>query len=437
MHISSQYKQLAAILALRLLYIALTLAMTIFLTHALGVEAFGAFTFLYSIVLLGALIVKGGWLQLIIRETATNHAEGAYARITKTISEATSSSILASLLVCAILALCAALGYLPIYTIPTVMIAIVAVPLLALSNINEGLLRGLQKQVHAMSIEMAIRPAAFLALGILFFLSLRSEFGLFTVFLSHSLACVIAFIASMALRTRMTRGFPRPEKRQSLKATKISKILKTDIFPLSVITWLSNAALHFQILFTGLLAGVATSGELRIALQLSALVGLGLAIINAYQAPALSIAWRKQNIEELQRLASEGCRISLAFALPVATVLYFFHPQIISLLFGSQFSIVDAPLTILIAAHLLNAAFGSVGLILISAKETTTVAWIQVVNMVVLLLASLAFVPSFGATGMAVSILLCYLFFNLTSSIFVYKKTGVICSPFLPQSKRI
>jgi O-antigen/teichoic acid export membrane protein len=160
---------------------------------------------------------------------------------------------------------------------------------------------------------------------------------------------------------------------------------------------------HADMIMLGWFGEPEEVGVYRVAVQGAALVAFGLHAVNPIIAPEFSRLYAQSNIKQLQRVVTASARAILVAALPVVLLFTLYGTAIVSWVFGSEYTDADMPLVILSVAQLINAGYGSVGLLMTmtghendAARTMWTTASINIVLNAIL-------IPWLGMNGAALA----------------------------------
>ena len=105
---------------------------------------------------------------------------------------------------------------------------------------------------------------------------------------------------------------------------------------IAYVSWLGIANAHIVILLTGGIASEVDVAQLKVSLQFSALMMIGLSAVEAVQAPLFSRFHELGSIERIRQLMVASSRLSLLIALPVSIVLVLFAEELLEFLFSND-----------------------------------------------------------------------------------------------------
>jgi len=347
-------------LVLKAAYTGLTFLSTVLLARLLGPKEYGIYAYTYSLVTILAVPVQAGLPRVIMRETARGVAL-CRSDLVRGLWRWSGwfVGVLSILLVgLAFLLLLMRREMLHASQLTTYAWALALVPLMAGANLRGAALRGLKRIVAGQLPEFVIMPATFVILliwkGVLADRTLSAAFAMCL----RVSSALIAFVCGAWMLWRNTPESIRQATPRFLgKPWLLSSLLFGFITGFQVI----NRRMGTAIL--GLYAPSEQVGAYQVAMQLSMLASFGLHAMNMVLAPRFADLHARGDQRGLQRLATIGARLALAFNLIITAILLIIGKPFLAKVFGSGFETSYAPLTILLIGQMVNSMVGSVGIL--------------------------------------------------------------------------
>lgn len=389
----------------------LTLGLMVLLARLLGTEGYGVYAYVLALVEVVGIPAQTGIGTLTVREVAAYQEQRQWARLRGVLRFGALAIV--------VFGATTAAGVWGISQVLeprwsrekalTVAAGAALLPLRALSNFRGAALRGLKRIVQGLLPENVLRPAGFLFLcaGVWF---VPTEFSLTPslAMLFHTSAAGIAFVAGSWMLERSM-----PEEAASGEYDYDLGGWLSSIGPLSLITGMQVINSRADIVMLGIFSSSAEVGVYRVAAQGGILVVFGLKAINTVVAPHFSSLWASQDMERLQKIVTGAARVGFGTAVPVALVLIVFGGEILELVFGVEFASGRLALAIICGGQLINAAVGSVVLLLnMTGHETVVVRGLMVAAVSNILL-NLVLIPVWGMEGAAVATVATFGVWNL------------------------
>jgi len=415
-----------ATLIIKLLNLFLVLLLNVLLARMLGAEELGIYAFAVSVVTILSIPAMAGLPALLVREVAKNQLMENWMLLKGVLARAFQFSFVLSTLIGIGVALSVwgvAESSQQNMQADVLLIALFLIPIIALSELRSGALRGFKKIIEAQIPEMLIRPFGFMCLIVII-----ATFGPVSaqdVVFAHVMAAATAFVVGSFFLFRTLPGQlsnirPAFEQRRWFRS----------MLPLTILTGMEVVNGQADILILGILATSEEVGLYRIAMQGAALVPLGLFSVNMVLGPYIAQSYAAGNQEKLQKFATISCRVSVAIAVLVTVVLVGFGDTLLVVLFGEEFGGGYWALVILATGYLLWVCFGSVILLLTMTghdKEAMKGALIGAVGNIIL---NIVLIPPFGMIGAAFATITSLLIWNTLLLRAVRKKLRIDSSIF-------
>jgi len=401
---------------------ALALGLAILLARILGPEGFGIYSYALTLLMVLSLPVQAGLATLLTREIAAGQQRQEWGLVRGLVRRAWQGVLLYGLVVmlvgASVLFLFA--GGLAGTETATVAVAFLLFPLLALIRLSSGVLRGFRHVLAAQLPDQILRQLLLVVFvgGVL----LVSEnvtpplaMGL------HSLAALLALLVGLIWIARVVPGEVRTEPPRYEMRAWLSALM-----PLTLIGGMQVINGQFDILMLGPLAGAESVGIYRVAVQGATVVAFALTAVNMVIGPHIARLHSAGDHQRLQRVVSLSARAILALAMPAAGGFILFGGPILGWLFGEPYSHGGTALAVLCAGQLVNAAMGSVGLILnMTGHERDTALGVSVAAALNVVL-NLVLIPLYGIEGAAAATAISMTVWNVWLAQRVYARTGLV-----------
>jgi len=385
---------------IRLLNRLLIFVLGVVLARGLGAQGYGIYAYAFAIMTLLMVLAEAGMPRLLLREASAAMAltDGAVLqgvlRRTRQIVAATATGVSVVGLL-GLLALGPANDPAVLYTTGLMLLLL---PAAALTKLIAYGMVGLNHVVIGKASELLVRPIIVLVLvstGFLIWPHLREPqyamaaqlfAGVFGLLVGAS---ILNSLVPISAKTRS----PEYRDRAWLKSAG----------PFMLIGGAGVVNGHADMIMLGWFGEPEEVGVYRVAVQGAALVAFGLHAVNPIIAPEFSRLYAQSNIKQLQRVVTASARAILVAALPVVLLFTLYGTAIVSWVFGSEYTDADMPLVILSVAQLINAGYGSVGLLMTmtghendAARTMWTTASINIVLNAIL-------IPWLGMNGAALA----------------------------------
>lgn len=395
----------------------------IVLAHRLEPEGLGVFSYIQAWILTSVSFAQIGFPLLVVRETATFLGKRDYGSILSLYGIMRRSILALSTASALVLLALAFSGFMPRLDPLVLAVGLPAIYFLAQMTSNEGMVRGFGLIVAGQVSQLLVRPWGQLVL-LAMLMTRAFAFTPLTAMATVSLASFAAWVISHLILRQCLRPV--------LKAKPVSHWdrWKSSLLKLSATGIIAVLGPQATILIMGTLSSPSEIAYFSLAMQITVLLSIGLIVVNSQQATAFSTIYLTGDLPKLQYEATRGCRISLAFALVLAAPLLLFGEEFLVFVFGESYRNATAPVIILALGQLINAAVGSVSVLLITIRqEKQALSWQAIALTTQLLLAALL-TPILGATGGAIAASVSLILWNLALLRKVFLAVGVISLPF-------
>lgn len=298
-------------------------------------------------------------------------------------------------------------------------IAIIALPLGALTRLRQPTMQALNRIVLGQLPELLIRPLLLIILLGGSYLVFGSEFTPSWAIGLYVVANGVAFLIGSRL---LQRSLPPIYK-------KVAAEYKPRIWIKSALPMLLVGGMYIinnktDVVMLGVMKEQSEVGIYTIATQGAGLISFVLIAFNTSLAPTFASLYSQGNLSKLQKIVTKSARMVLLAALPIGLGLIIFGAYFLSL-FGSEFVQGKGVLVILIIGQLANAATGSVALLLTMTKHERDVAIGVTTSALLNILLNAILIPSSGAEGAALATTISRILWNLVLVFLVYKRLRI------------
>jgi len=408
--------------ALRALALLLLLATMKVLNHRLGAAGYGAYALAQAWLVVLTIPALLGLDQLVLRESAALRAHGrmdrlhALLRWTRQVVLISAGSITGIALVVLGALLLAGMG--DRETLLACAIGVTALPWLALAYVRQGALRGLHHVTLGFLPELVVTPLlTFLGIVLATVLLLRWFTAPVAVLISVAAILPAYYLGNWLL----ARHLP-PAAADAPPGTHARAWLRCAV-PLMLVSAMYVINSRADILLLGFIKGKQAVGLYEPARRLADCIGLMLVTVNAAMAPSIARLHAQKNHAQLQRMVTWSARGIMLATLPAAIILMVFCKPILG--WVAEDSQAAPVLVLLCLGQLINAAAGSVGMLLTTTGyERDAVLGIGI-GAAVSVAANLLLIPWWGPLGAAWAFVLSMLTWNGLLAWFVYHRLNL------------
>jgi O-antigen/teichoic acid export membrane protein len=413
----------AGSVGLKLAFTALGFAASVLLARALGAKGYGLYTYCITIVTALAIPAQLGLREFVVRETAVHQVHQRWD-LMRGLLMRSNQVVLASTLSLGLIALGLAWllrGYYSDQALVTFGLALPLLPLLCLTRLREAALRGWQHSTLAQVPEMLCRFGILVAALLVVFawqgaarVSVAGAMGL------QVLALVVAFgIALMAYRSKAPRAL------HNAAPAFAHRTWLRQALPFMLIGAMQIVNRRTDLIMVGLFRPAQDIGLYRVAVQLGQLVAFPLGAMNMVVAPQFARLWAEGEHGRLGKLVRWNARAILLMAAGPAVAFLLAGQTLLGWVFGAEFTAAAWPLTILCLGQLVNAAMGSVGLLLNAAEQQNQGAMGVGLGALVNVVLNGALIPPFGLVGAAIATALSFVVWNVYLGAMVWRRLKI------------
>jgi len=284
-------------------------------------------------------------------------------------------------------------SWLPLDRETLYVLALIAVAMIlnGYSEIYIGVFRAFERMKLVASL-MVIQRAIFFAIGFLVLVLGGKIIEFSTIFL---LASILNFILARSfLKDHRGKFFANIDRSLARKVFNESKYLCLAILFVWIYFRIDSVLIFFFL-------GKEETGLYVAAFKLIESLALILASIRGALFPAISREFLA-NPNELHQIQLNGVRILLLITIPISVITVMLAPQLIQIIFGSNFEISAPVLQILAAPFLFLVLNEFIIYLLLAVNETKSVIKIAITGVIFCIIANCLIIPRMGIMGAAV-----------------------------------
>jgi O-antigen/teichoic acid export membrane protein len=369
--------------------------MQLCLARWLGATAYGTYTYVISWSGILAVAAGLGFPTLVLRVLPDYSIREDWGRVKGVLV----TSLVGTVLIGGLIALLGSalflfLGWQRRASFPDTVAGFVMVPLLALMALQLEIVRSFRRLGLAYAPSLLLRPSlVILGAGCVLAVGHRLDSSIALVLTATATVFVIGL---QAWRFRRALG----PIALSARAVYERRIWLKAALPLLLVSGFVVIIEQSDIVMVGAILGDRAAGLYGAAAKTASVVGLILISVNAIGAPMFSVLFAQNRHKDLQQLVSAiaawafwpSCLLSIVLATGAPLVLT---------IFGPAFASAAWQLRVLLVGQVVNAAAGSVGLlILLSGRQNVAAriyGWVALIHLVLLSVLT----PVFGTIGAA------------------------------------
>jgi O-antigen/teichoic acid export membrane protein len=311
------------------------------------------------------------------------------------------------------------------FTLITYVAAICLIPLLALDSLRGAVFTGLGRVVLGRLPGDLLRPLIMFAVLLIA--------GIVAPSLVGNPARAMTWMVAAAACAYLIGGWillrVKPPALSHAEPAYLARHWSISALPIGFNSGLSMLNQYVGMLILGAFASKAEVGQYRVAVLGASLVLMGLTALNSAFAPYYARSAAQGDRPSMQRFITRSAQLALLLAVPSVIAYAAFGTRLIHLFFGSGYVTAFQPLMILVAGATIDAATGSVGLVLYMSKHETDVSFSFGAAALVNIAGAFMLVPRFGMEGAAVATAASEIAWNFICCWCVWKRLEVVPGP--------
>jgi O-antigen/teichoic acid export membrane protein len=415
--LDSSSREAIAYLGYRFALVGLEFLAGVALARMAGIEQFGVYVLVVSVVTLIALPAAAGLDRLLIREVAIAKANQQWGVIRGLINRGVQVAIAAAISLSVGVFLAISSAQWQSVPLSALAVGLLAVPCVSVLRVKQAAMQGFGDPASSLVPEL-IQQLAFLA-GLLAIATLSTaRHG--TVFLSLYATCAVLAVGVASQLTRSVHG----RILSSASPIFATKSWLRQAIPFLFIVAMSAALTNVDVLIVGLLEGARESALYRTASQISLLATLPVTAVNMVAAPQLAQLHAQGNTRALQKLVRRTSCLMLLLSASVASMLWLIAPYVLKL-YGTQFLSAQQILSVLLVGHVGNALMGVSGYLLLMTRHDASAAVCFTFAVAAQILGCIVLVAQLGAIGAAVATSFTMVALGMTFAWITFRKLGV------------
>jgi O-antigen/teichoic acid export membrane protein len=408
---------------IKIFSLAIAFFTNVVLARLLGAQGFGEY--IYAITWVGFLGIPAclGLTEYLVREVAIYHSQKEWALL-RGLLRWSNQLVLSLAIVVAFGAAIVVQGMVPFHQSQMMFwLALMTLPLSALTGLRQGAMRGLNQVVQSDFPELLIKPVLFVGLiGIVYFLPLQWQaIGAMAAF---GVSVAIAFrVGSQQLGEALPLPVhitpPRYQPRLWLRGT----------LPFLWIVAMFVINQQTDILMLGAFSGQKEAGIYNIVVRITQIVQFIVAAVSSATGPTLANLFAQGDRAEIRRVIHHSTRIAFFASLSVAAIIIPLSYWLL-LIFGAEFTQGQGALVVLCMGYLLASFLELAGLLLLMSghEKDTAFATGATAGLNVVLNAFL--IPTHGLIGAAIATATSTVMRGLYFNYCTWKKLGIMPNPF-------
>jgi O-antigen/teichoic acid export membrane protein len=400
---------------------ALAFAFNVAIGRVLGAEGAGLYFTALAIVLNVSILCRLGLDNAVIRLVAAALSQHDWGRVNGVVRLSMISALSASVIGGAGIALFAYLFADRVFDDPRLppLLYVMALGVVTFSMMMLGgaALRALERLREGITVAGIVYPLT----GLILIWPMTQIFGL--------VGAGIAYVGGTGVAALLGRLFWRKHAEPAPPSTDVGAELKASALPLLPMNIMSQGILPTApLLFLGIWGTAQELGQFGAASRISVLVTFFLMSVNMVISPKLAALYKQGARARLIKTVRRGGFLVIALSSPVLLVLLFGAQHVMGL-FGPEFVGGATALVILLLGQAVNAATGSVNLLLMMSGHERDARTTAFFGLCVMLVLCLALIPTYGIIGAAIAGASAVATINLSSLWYVWRRLNFIALP--------
>lgn len=385
---------------LKIAGIAIAFGVQILLARTLGKEQYGIFAYVISWLMVLILLGKLGIDTTLLRYAAAYRAKEEWGLLKGILKTGNIIAFIASISIGIIIALVIfALGDRIANDLKmTFWIGCLVLPVMALVQLRQAIMRSMQKVILAVFPELIIQPVVMAVLMFILILSDRS-LDAFSAMILH----FTAFVGALIVISRWTNRIVASETKDGREEIRLNEWTGV-MLPLLMMSGFNVINHRADIIMVGFFKGTTDAGIYSVAVHLSNFMVLGLTAINLIAAPLISHLYAQNKRKDLQRMASLSALGIAIFTVPAAIIMLFCGKWLLGLFGGEgDFIVGYDSLVFLVIGQSVNALTGSVGYLLTMTGYQKEAAIVMGITALINIALNVILIPMMGIKGAAIA----------------------------------
>ncbi len=387
----------------------------------LGAKAWGVFTIFVALLQIASILGRLGFDTLILRYTAKYINKNKPAILAVIYKKTFNIIIISSTFISILIYLLSPILSNKIFhnsylTYPFHIVSLILIPYTLLLFHSEGI-RGLKKIKEYMFLQQS--GLFIISILIFYILLLFIDNKLILPIISYSFSIILLSLISIYIWYKYTKiNFVFYKNSRYIQIS--YKYLFINGLPILFASSLTFFMNWIDIIMLGMFRTVQEVGIYNIILKVAMIISLPLTAINTILAPKFAEYWDKRDKKNFLKLAQRSTKLIFWTTLPVLILFLLFHNKILNL-FGEDFQKGNIALLILLLGQFINAASGSVGIILLMTGHQKAHQNITLTGTILNIMLNYLLIPYYGMLGAAIANTVTTIYWNILFSIKVYK----------------
>lgn len=426
-------RALTGSVGVRIVAIGLGLLSTVYLGRLLGVENFGLYIFVYTLIRMVGIPVLSGLPTLITRETAKLQQNENWSALLGFWIRCTQWATIYVLFAVCIFYTVLGFSFSNLSDSERVVYSIAPLILIlaSMAGTLAAIVAGLRKVVWAQIPDQILRPVliVFVIVSANNYFSNASFLSAWWGIVAHIFALVFAVGTLIVVLWKI---WPSAILRGIKKDISNQKQWYNSLVPLTVLASVSVFYTNADILMLGFLTDYEDVGLYRVASRGAVLLSIFLYAANSAIGPYVARLYAADDKVRLQSILSNVALVVFVCSLPLFLSFVIFGEQIIRLGMGEEYVDAVGSLLILGVGQMINVVTGSVALILNMTGNEASTARGAILAAFLNIVLNVPLILLYGIEGAAVATAISLSALNIYHVWQLYKRTGLLSLAYPP-----
>jgi len=412
-------KKSLVVFLLRSIGVLFLFGVTLFITNNFNADLVGQYDISRSILLIVGTICLMGFNQSIIYYSGYLKAQGALSSIKAVYMKMLRITLISSVILVGIYYLIPKSAVNTLYEKDVYTIVFKALGVLffyAMTLLNIEMYRAINK-IEVSEILRNILRHLFFLIAIVVIDAMGEHQYLIDAFLLNFV--FLAVVTTIAVFISLQR-LPSEENKEHLS---IKTIIRRS-YPMSISLVSFLLMQNTDIILLGKFRTFTDVAHYAVAVKLTLIIALVLSSVNAVFAPKFSELFNKNDFQSLRENIRRSTRLIFVLTVPIILGMLIFSDKILAL-FGGGYDSAGPALKILLAAQIVNALSGSVGVYMNMSGNERVFQRILIAALVLNVVLNLILIPKHGLFGAAIATAVSTVLWNIYSVVFLYRKKQI------------
>lgn len=386
-------KKLGIGLTIRLVGMAFTFFIGVFIARAIGADAFGEYSIIISLVAILSIPSQSGYGNLIIKEISSSIAKFKYGEAEVIKSWAIKSSFIISITI-AFFSACYVMFFLNLdHNLSAYLLGFLSLIIVGQNVISYSYLKGAESFNSAQIAEALLYPLAHFILCVFIWLTYELTIELVMIARLLSLMMVLLF-CRMAISKHINNSFSIDQRNMTGSSSRLNKLL----LPFMFSDGLRVVQAHMFILIIGGFLLSSDAAQFKVVQSLMLFVMLPATVIITMLSPLVSKLYTT-NKESITHCIARFNRIYVLVTFCALISVYLLSEPLITFAFGIEYRQAAQLLVITTAFTFLSSFFGFYDVVLNMIGKGKVVLKVSVICLVLVIMLSVIVIHFYGLIG--------------------------------------